>query len=230
MSSLFRSFVDDYLRRTKLPADAPVADKAFHGRLNKHLQDFELDVAAVLPTLENIFARMTHLQHHEYSGRAWADHWKKVSMDGYDVVHNRPVDYGNVEYNILMGCMCRTSNYINACMCWFGSHYFPTLRPDAPWTKHSVEMHGDVFEILLAALRGHDDFANDGHAVLRQKLFVKLCSLCRTVQMLDAVIRTGRLKWCNDSVTKLERLRPDLVDHPFVQEWLRKPRMAIDLI
>ena len=74
-------------------------------------------------------------------------------MDGYDVVHNRPVDYGNVEYNILMGCMWRTSIYINACMCWFGSHYLSTLRPDSPWTMHFVEMHGDVFEICMKFAR-----------------------------------------------------------------------------
>ena len=88
-------------------------------------------------------------------------------------------------------------------------------------------MHGDVFEICMAALKGHIEFANDLPAVGLPELFVKLCSLCRTVQMLDAVFRTGVLKWHNDRVTKLQRLRPDLVDHPFVQGWLTDPRNAV---
>ena len=230
MSSSFPSFVDDFRRRKTLPADACDADKAFHGRLRKQLEVFEQDVLALIPTFENIFARLAELQHQKYSGRAWADHWKKVSMKGFDIVYGRAVDYGNVEYNMLLGCICRNSKYINDCMLWFGMHHFASLRPDAPWTSHSAEMHGDVFEICMAALRGHDEFANDVPAVGLPELFAKLCSLCRTVQMLDAVFRTGNLKWGNDRVTKLQRLRPELVGHPLVQIWLTHPRTAINFL
>ena len=228
MSTSFPSFVDDFLRMKKLPAGAYDADKAFHGRLRKQLEVFQQDVITLIPTFEKVFSRLVQLQHHKYAGTAWADHWKEVSQEGFDVVDGRPVDYGNVEYNMLLGCICHSSKYCNECMLWLGLHHFPTLRPDSPWTKHSVEMHGDVVEICMAALRGHVEFADDLPAVGLPELFATLCLLCRTVQMLDAVFRTGLLKWRNDKVTKLQRLRPDLVDHPFVQRWLTDPRNAID--
>ena len=220
MSSPFFSFVDEFLRKKKLPADAPVADKAFHGMLRKQLKAFKRNVMTLIPTFEKIFSRLTALQHQKYFGTVWADHWELVSEEGYDVKHNRPVDYGDVVYNMLLGCICRNSNYCRNCMLWFGLHHFPALRPDSSLTLGSVEMHGDVFKICMAVLRGHVEFENDVPAVGLPKLFVKLCSLCRTVQMLDAVLRTGLLKYRNDKVTKLQRLRPDLVDHPFVQIWL----------
>ena len=227
MSSPFPSFVDDFLRRKKLPTDNCDEDKAFHGRLRKQIEVFEQDIITLIPIFEKIFSRLVKLQYQKYSGVAWDSHWKEVSRQGFDWLHGREVDYGNVEYNMLLGCICHSSQYCNECMCWLGLHYFPTLRPDSPWTNHSVEMHGDVFEICMAALRGHIEFANDLPAVGLPELFAKLCLLCRTVQMLDAVFRTGHLKWCNDRVTRLPRLRPDLVDHPFVQGWLTDPRNAI---
>ena len=227
MSNSFPSFVDAFLRMKKLPADAYDFDKAFHGRLRKQIGVFQQDFITLIPTFEKIFSRLVKLQHQKYSGTAWADHWKEVSHKGFDYVDGREVDYGNVEYNMLLACICQHSKFCNECMLWLGLHYFPTLRPDSPWTKHSVEMHGDVFEICMAALRGHVEFANDLLAVGCPELFAKLCLLCRTVQMLDAVFRTGLLKWRNDRVTKLQRLRPDLVDHAFVQKWLTDPRNAI---
>ena len=230
MSSSFPVFVDDFLRKKKLPADAYDADKAFHGRLRKQLEVFQQDVITLIPIFEKVFHRLVNLQHEKYGGTAWAKHWKKVSEDGYDIVDGIPVDYGNVEYNMLIGCICHHSKFCNECMLWLGNEYFPTLRPDSPWTNHSVEMHGDVFEIIMAAFRGHEEFADDIPAVLQIELFAKLCLLCRTVQMLDAVFRTGNLKWRNDRVTKLKRLRPDLADHPFVQIWLTDPRNAINVL
>ena len=91
-------------------------------------------------------------------------------------------------------------------------------------------MSGDVFQICMAALRGHAEFAEDVPAVGLPKLFATVCSLCRTVQMLDAFIRTGNLKYKNENITKLQGLRPDLVDHAFVQIWVTEPHSAITLL
>ena len=52
MFSPFLLFVDDFLRMKKLPTDAHVADKAFHGTLRKQLGVFERDVNKVIPTFE----------------------------------------------------------------------------------------------------------------------------------------------------------------------------------
>ena len=195
--------------------------------MKKQLEVFQQDIITLIPTFEKILHRLVKLQYQKYSGVAWDSHWKLVSREGFDWVNGQEVDYGNVEYNMLLGCICHSSDFCNKYMYWLGVHYFPTLRPDSPWTKHSCEMHGDVFEICMAALKGHVDFRHDLNPVGKPELFTKLCSLCRTVQMLDGVFRTGRLKWSNDIVTKLPRLRPDSVDHPFVQGWLTDPRNAI---
>ena len=96
--------------------------------------------------------------------------------------------------------------------------FSPALNSD-----HAVEMQGDIIEIVLAALRGHPEFTAvlpSGFGELPQ-LFTKLVYVCRTVQMLDAFLRTGLVKSQQKPVTRLARLRPDLVDHPFVQIWSR---------
>ena len=205
MSSRFPSFRQDFLRKKKLTADAHDDDKAFYGRLKKQLQVFQEDMITVIPTFEKILGRLVVLQYRKYSGVGWDSHWKLVSRGGFDNVKGREVDYGNMEYNMLLGCICHSSDYCNKCMYWLGMHYFPTLRPDSPYTNHSCDMHGDVFEICMAALKGDAEFADDLNPVGQPELLAKLCSLCRTVQMLDAVFRTGLLKWCNDRVTKLQR-------------------------
>ena len=84
MSSPFFSFVDEFLRKKKLPADAPVADKAFHGMLRKQLKAFKRNVMTLIPTFEKIFSRLTALQHQKYFGTTWETigNWfqKKATM------------------------------------------------------------------------------------------------------------------------------------------------------
>ena len=135
----------------------------------------------------------------------------------------RCVDYGNVEYYVLLRCVCHLSPYCNECMAWLGKHHFTSLHPEAALTDHMCEMHGDVLEIVMAALRGHPEFADVLPQVGLPDVFVKLCLVCRTVQLLDACIRTGYVKWHNAKVPFLARLRPELVDHPFVQAWSQDP-------
>ena len=99
------------------------------------------------------------LQHTKYSGVAWLDHWKKVSHCGYDVYNGRSVDLA-------------TSG----------------LHPEARPTNHSVEMHGDVSEILMAALRAHPELQDVTPRPLPQML-EKLTLVCRTIHVLDVYIR-----------------------------------------
>ena len=51
------------------------------------------------------------------------------------------------------------------------------------------------------------------------KLFTKLVHVCLMVQMLDAFLRTSWMKSQEKRVPRLAKVRPDLVDNPFVQIW-----------
>ena len=91
-------------------------------------------------------------------------------------------------------------------------------------TDHNLEMSGDVVEICMAALRGHDDFAaalnyvSNTPGVLPQ-LFVSFCKICRCVQIYDACFRTRRIKWQDKFVWALVDYMPDMKDQPFIVQW-----------
>ena len=119
----------------------------FHCQLRTMVMQFEKDMDCLLPQFEKIFDRLVHLQHTTYSGVAWKDHWKIVSMDGFDMHKGRCVDYGNVEYYVLLRCICHLSSFCHKCMIWLADQYFPSLHPEAELTNHTLEMHGDIFEI-----------------------------------------------------------------------------------
>ena len=98
------------------------------------------------------------LQWDEYRDHSWKSHWKKVSQQGYDVIRDRIVDYGNREYYLLFDAICQWSPYCRYIMEWMSRWHFESLHPDAVETDHVIIMQADVIEILLAALRGHEDF------------------------------------------------------------------------
>jgi hypothetical protein len=87
-------------------------------------------------------------------------------------------------------------------------------------------MKGDVVEICLAALRGHEAFRH--HAALElqlqadglklPKVFQHMCDLCALVQQLDACLVTGFLKKTGDRVTKITR-KPPFKNMPFAVLW-----------
>ena len=214
------SFAAAVLSKKKLGNRAPDDARVFHGNLRVLMGRFEDDVRCLLPHFEEIFGRFVQLQHSQYSGVAWKDHWKIVSADGADVIKGRIVDYGNVEYYVLLRHVCRLSLFCEQCMVWLGDYHFTTLHPAAELTDHAFEMQADVFEIVMAALRGHAEFKDClPQGRLLPPLFAKLCSLCKTVQVLDGCIRTGRVKWQDVKAPFLASFRPDLADHPFVQVW-----------
>ena len=219
MSSNLVSFVDAFMARKKLREHATDDMKNFHGQLRKNLQSFTDDIDELIPHFEKVMHRLTHLQHSDHSGQAWDNHWKIVSMDGYDIYKNRSIDYGNKEYYLLLGLICHKSDYCYSCMVRLGEHHFETLHPNARLTKHSMEMQADIIEICMAAFRGNPDFTDVFTPGQPPEIHAKLVAVCRVIQTLDSIIRTGYLKWKQDRVLKLSQMRPDLVNHPFVQSW-----------
>ena len=71
--------------------------ESFHGQLRRGLRSFTEDIDELIPYFEKVIYKFVNLQV-IYTGQAWANHWKKVSMEGYDIYKNRCVDYGNKEY------------------------------------------------------------------------------------------------------------------------------------
>ena len=219
MALCFREVV---LTRKKLPADAQVLLKHVYGQLRVHLKDFTVHMNELIPHIEQILGRVVQLQYTQYAGVAWTNHWKEVSHEGYDICGGRLTDYGNVEYDVLIGCFCRLSPHCRQCMVWL-ARYFPSLHPEAALTDHACEMQGDVLEICMAAMRGHHDFSDVLPANGLPVLFNKLCSVCRAIHHLDACLRTGKLK-CQGKVgialLTNPSIWPELASHPFVQAWL----------
>ena len=145
--------------------------------------------------------------------------WRQVAQAwGYDIHRGLAIDYGHVENYMLMCAICDKSPYCMECMLYLGQHYFGDLHPNATASSHAVEMHGDVFEIIMAALRGHPEFQEVTPRPL-PPMFAKLTYVCRTIHLLDACVRTGHVKFRQERAARIERLMPDMADHPFVQNW-----------
>ena len=214
--------------RRKLPKEVDLRKKQNYGTLRTAMTDFPKHMAIVLPHVESILGHLVFLQHTNYDGVAWGGHWKEVSREGFDMVQGRCIDYGNVEYYMLLGCFCSISPYCCYCMEFLGQHYFPSLHPQAVVTDHSIEMQGDVVEICMAALRGHDDFAAALPATpgVLPQLFDSFCTICRCVQMYDACFRTRRIKWQDEIVWALVDYMPDMKRQPFIVHWMHGDRRA----
>ena len=214
------SFITAISSRKKLPRYLCFADEevSFYGTLRSHLRNYNTYMRLLLPHLERIFCRFVYLQYTEYDDVGWKDHWKEVSYWGYDVYKGMLIDYGNVEYYVLIHAMCDMSPYCKECMLWLGTNYFASLHPNAVASDHSIEMHGDVFEIIMAALRGHPEFQDVTPRPL-PPMFEKLTQVCRTIHLLDACIRTSRVKFQQARAPRIGRLMPDMAQHPFVQHW-----------
>ena len=105
------------------------------------------------------------------------------------------------------------------------SQFFPSLDPTLfNGTENSLSMKGDVMRIVMEALRGHRDFEDALRSLDRKtplpKLFNDMIQLPRTVQYIDAFLRTGRVDYRQTSVQKLQQLRSGFANHTFVQQWL----------
>ena len=113
MASNLMLLVNAFMARKKLSTYASDLQKHFHGQLRKHLQSFTDDIDELIPHFEKVISKVVKLQHSVVSGQAWSNHWKMVSMEGYDVYKNRCIDYGNAEYCLLLGLICHRSDYFS---------------------------------------------------------------------------------------------------------------------
>ena len=211
--------------RRRLPKETDMCNKVTYQMLRTAMMtDFPKHMAIVLPPVEQILGHLVFLQHTRYQGVSWVEHWKEVSHEGFDMSKGRCIDYGNKEYYMLLGCFCSMSPYCYQCMEHLGQQYFPSLHPQAMVTDHNMEMSGDVVEICMAALRGHDDFAAALNYVSNTpgalpQLFNSFCIICRCVQIYDACFRTRWIKWQDKFVWALVDYMPDMKDQPFIVQW-----------
>ena len=135
-----------------------------------------------------------------------ASGFKYLSFQGYDTMNNglRIIDYGNHEYLAVLEFLCLQHAAI-----WENLNimraYWPTLldlwRPHKSLTH--VERLSDVIEIIMGGLRGEDWFKGWTEPT-DPTLFAYFCSLCRLIHLLNARLKTGRLKYKNESVRTLK--------------------------
>ena len=223
------TFVAAVLQDRHLPRDTPVEITQTHGQFISAVRRFGDHVWAVIPYMQVMLRGMADLQEQQYQGVSWSTHWKPISQQGYDVLRTNdevPHDYGNHEYCALMGCIVQWCPFCRDQMRRLGAH-FACLDPRAPLTAEAIERQADVIEICLAALRGNHELEDEIGAHLARTgdrlptIFNHLVQACRTVQWLDACLRTGWLKFERRPVKMLTNLKPHLRAHPFVLAWVR---------
>ena len=132
--------------------------------------------------------------------------FKYLSYQGYDVTgHLRAVDYGNYEYlSVLEFWSLREPKIWKSLNSMRDA--WPTLLDlwHAAKTQRHVERLADIVEIVMGALRGEDWF----HECIGEKRLPDLSALhvalCRLVQLLNARLTTGYLKYKREPLTKFE--------------------------
>ena len=159
----------------------------------------------------------------------WAQLWKGLPMQGFDVIRDRCVDHGNVEYSTILGAFEVSFVDVKNQMDWLGTWY-SSLAADAVLSEKALGRRGDIVEIYLAALRGAPQFSEALAGVDLPKTFASFCDLCRAVQYLDGHICTGRVKHkqlCVDTLYGVESVRE------FREAWRsieQRPRLLAALI
>ena len=133
--------------------------------------------------------------------------FKLLSYQGYDTRHHGLiiVDYGNYEYLALLEFLCLQDAAI-----WENLNI---LRKSWPtkldlWKTHKslkhVERLGDVIEIIMGGLRGENWFKGWTVEEANPQLFAYFCSLGKLIHLLDARLKSGRLKWKNERIQTLQ--------------------------
>ena len=93
---------------------------------------------------------------------------------------------------------------------------------ESHFTNRGVELKGDVVEVFLAALRGHEFFDLTPEVTRRgtslPTLFQQLCNLCQLVQYIDAAVCTGRVKSSSMEVTML-KMDEEFQSDEFMKAW-----------
>jgi len=135
------------------------------------------------PVIEQLARVCLHLNAHS---AAWTI-LKPLSMEGYDVVQNRLVDYGNVQYRAVLLLWCILESRIAEAM-QLASTAFAGLDINSADTPGVLNRQGDVIEIMLALCRGVSENFGLRQVVASteawRQAYVDLLSLCRAVDYL----------------------------------------------
>ena len=201
-----------------------VQSMKWYSIMKEQLPRFLPYVHSLLPTVEWVMYWMCQIQERFHSEDAWHMYWKEVSRDGYDVdKHNLCCDYGNKEYVCLLSLFCNLSPYCKRCMTFLA--------------EHALDVKADVIDVLIASLRGHPDFApllvGSGIGLIDSyglpHALSLLMEVCRTVQLLDAFLVTGWLKYKKLHVQMLT-MQAAFRAHPFVRQWQNPASKHVALV
>ena len=217
--------IRDLFSELKKPKRFPM--RALYSNMRKELSKLRGHAEMLLPFFRHVLLAMVHVTVVD-GHTAWKSYWKAPSSLGYDVVRNRCIDYGNKEYNTLLYAFLMLDETMWAQYYQLG-RFWPSLLVIPSQTEHQMNMQGDVVEILLAATRAHMPFGTIPEEYLRPgclpRLTASLCSMCRTVQLINAYCHTGTIKFRN-----YERVPTILSDTEFARRWLRDPHTMLAML
>ena len=123
------------------------------------------------------------------------EYLKDFSRHGFDTIRNKPVDYGNFQYAIVLKMLALVNNTICDAIDAF-SMEIPSLRVTHADTERALVNQGDVIEALMGLYR-HDEnggFLGIAHFISTEQiqvLFAKLCDVSRIVDNIYSTC-TGR--------------------------------------
>ena len=205
------------------------SQKEVLGEVRAMLRELPQLVSRVLPFLEATMRTMCEVTAADDSGDAlssWEFRWKKVSYEGFDLIKNVYIDYGNVEYSCLLGAFCLLdAGLMNHLVVL--SQRWPAVNPFTHTSDDAYSMQGDVMEVALAALRANELFMprfNElliQHAISLPEVYNAFCRICRMVQDIDCLVFSAKVKWRQAYVQKIAL--PEWTVLEFVAQW-RDPR------
>ena len=212
------------------PASSFRDEAGMRGRLRRQLCDLYRHLPKLLPYIRIIVHQLASLsyEHYLHNGmiqEPWSLRWKAISEQGGDMIGTQFVDYGNREYTDVFAFFYAYDDQMAALIDWLVA-WWPSLSPFDRLHRgeHGISMKGDVVEICLAALRGHQFMGDLLHEQLKDDgltmpiVFNWLCNLCRLIHMLRGTLDTGKFKWCKEVVPKLSDLHA-FERNGFVQLW-----------
>ena len=218
------------LERQSKSARQTMRTCATRGRLRRKLSVARQQLDNVVSAFQCVLHQMCIITFTDHASSettpGWDYRWKPTSEHGYDVGYgNRCVDYGNMEYATILQFLYLQDQYCQEYIDYLVS-YWPSIHPASwPLSNHAVEMQGDVIEIFLAALRGHDNFTMTNELTKQNttlpKLFQQVVQLCQLVQCIDASVKTGRVKATHEVVIMLNR-DEDFCHDEVIAAWNRE--------
>ena len=180
------------------------ADERIRVQAGKHRE--ALRALRTLPKLAAHFLPCMRLMAQRISTRngvSFKDIFKEASHEGYDLVRNRKVDYGNMQYKswLYQCCLADPAYQDVLAHC---SEEIPTLHPLHKDTLDALENQGDIVEVLYGITRGCN-FMNlyACHETYEWRAaYTDMTACCRAIDYLRAMLQGRRLKANGDVVPK----------------------------